>query len=968
MAGIKIGDLPPASLPLAGTEQVELQDDAGDSVRAAVDDVAASASGLDATFITVTANAVLPNERVLTEGTNISFVDTGPNGTLTINAAGLSFPLLAPDGSAAAPQYAFASDNQSGLFLNAGGELSLAADGIEIARAINGLNNQFAIALSGGSSVPDLTSLGDLDTGFRWPANNQTVWIGGGSRAWNFSTAKFFSQFSNGPALMNEVSSRTNPTVVPDHADENTGIGSGGGDELSIIAGGVEAIRVEEIASFITVTYFGTLIVPTGTAGAASVGFDSDPDTGYFSPVADAVAITTGGFEAVRWAELSSQVIQTNNNQVGLTASVTQTQAGGLVLLNSYNEVATVGTTGDALTAFAVVAGTRLTVINNGANNLQLFPAVGDDFGAGVDAAITIVAGDVGIFIGRDATNWDTLYNGTPTPSAGLSFPLLAPDGTAGAPSYSFSGETDLGMFRLAEDFLGFSVNGINRIVIDTSGITGPIGNSGKIVNVGATNTIPSIVAANGDTNTGLGWGGIDILTLVAGGVEIARAVQIVGSNQFIVAPGAIQNNLSAPDLGLGDGDTGIMQTVDDTLALVAGANQAVRYAEASAQIVQTNNNLTGLTASVTQTQAGGLALISSYNEVAIVATEGDALTAFAVEEGTRLIVINNGANGLQLFPAVGDNFGAGVDASVTIAANSTGVFLGRDSTNWDTLQNQSATGSVFQGLGTWRYRTEITSPPSTGQVRFNNADPTLATEMFLHETNDLGTDVNNFLNLLSAGSLFYIQDRSDAGNFFIVEISTNVDNGTDRTFGIANITLTGVEPNQNTRVLIVAVESGGTPPAANDVAQARRTTDLVLTTAFVDVTLDTTDVETDAAVLNHDLVTNTDNIIIGATGTYKIGYEVDIEGSTFTESTITVDGRVRLNDAGTGIAGSNALCGVFSDGSIIAEFMQNHLSQTFYANLTSGDFITLQLEKVEIGGVAVFTATRILLTAERCL
>jgi hypothetical protein len=151
-----------------------------------------------------------------------------------------------------------------------------------------------------------------------------------------------------------------------------------------------------------------------------------------------------------------------------------------------------------------------------------------------------------------------------------------------------------------------------------------------------------------------------------------------------------------------------------------------------------------------------------------------------------------------------------------------------------------------------------------------------------------------------------------------------------------------------------------------NDVAQARRTTDLELTTAFVDVTLDTTDVETDDAVVNHDLATNTDNIIVGVTGTYKITYGVDIETDTVNESTITAEARVRINDSGVGIPGSDALCGVFSDGSIPGDFMQNHLSQTFYVNLTASDFVTLQLEKVEISGSDDYFATRTLFTVER--
>lgn len=41
----------------------------------------------NATYLTLSLNGSLTSERVLTAGTGISFVDTGANGTLTINAS-----------------------------------------------------------------------------------------------------------------------------------------------------------------------------------------------------------------------------------------------------------------------------------------------------------------------------------------------------------------------------------------------------------------------------------------------------------------------------------------------------------------------------------------------------------------------------------------------------------------------------------------------------------------------------------------------------------------------------------------------------------------------------------------------------------------------------------------------------------------------------------------------------------------
>jgi len=43
-------------------------------------------------------------------------------------------------------------------------------------------------------------------------------------------------------------------------------------------------------------------------------------------------------------------------------------------------------------------AGMWLTVINNGANSMDVYPASGEDIGGGTDTAVSIAAGNVGKF------------------------------------------------------------------------------------------------------------------------------------------------------------------------------------------------------------------------------------------------------------------------------------------------------------------------------------------------------------------------------------------------------------------------------------------------------------------------------------------------------------------------------------------------------------------------------------------
>ena len=89
-----------------------------------------------------------------------------------------------------------------------------------------------------------------------------------------------------------------------------------------------------------------------------------------------------------------------------------------------------------------------------------------------------------------------------------------------------------------------------------------------------------------------------------------------------------------------------------------------------------------GITASTTQTQGQG-PLTKGVNEISTVANANDTVTLDSAGEGKSQLVINNGVNTLQVFPASGDDAGAGVDTAVTIAAGGSQRFTAYDDTNW---------------------------------------------------------------------------------------------------------------------------------------------------------------------------------------------------------------------------------------------------------------------------------------------
>ncbi len=70
----------------------------------------------------------------------------------------------------------------------------------------------------------------------------------------------FEANDANGPTILDEAASVTNPTLVPDRSDVDTGVGTEGADQLNLIAGGLSRMVMQ-------------------TGGIASLRSDTDTDT-----------------------------------------------------------------------------------------------------------------------------------------------------------------------------------------------------------------------------------------------------------------------------------------------------------------------------------------------------------------------------------------------------------------------------------------------------------------------------------------------------------------------------------------------------------------------------------------------------------------------------------------------------------------------------------------------------------------
>ena len=190
------------------------------------------------------------------------------------------------------------------------------------------------VTTSGNIITPDTTTAGlvnasgdsflyvDENSGGHWYAKSATGTMLFDANSFSFRTAAgtaFFDgsstgvQVSNaaGPAMMNEAATSTNPTLIPNQADPDTGMGWVSANIGALVAGGVEALRWT--TGQVTIT--GTL----ATSGSHTVGTNSSGNS--------ATIQSAGGFQFKLNGNTASQqgVVSWVNNSGITTGNIWQT-------------------------------------------------------------------------------------------------------------------------------------------------------------------------------------------------------------------------------------------------------------------------------------------------------------------------------------------------------------------------------------------------------------------------------------------------------------------------------------------------------------------------------------------------------------------------------------------------------------------------------------------------------------------
>jgi hypothetical protein len=83
----------------------------------------------------------------------------------------------------------------------------------------------------------------------------------------------------------------------------------------------------------------------------------------------------------------------------------------------------------------------------------------------------------------------------------------------------------------------------------------------------------------------------------------------------------------------------------------------------------------------------GGNVIATEFYEIAVCANPGDAVTLPTAVAGQLVIVVNNGAQSADVFPASGDKIdGGSANAAFSLASGANALLICQDGTDWDSL------------------------------------------------------------------------------------------------------------------------------------------------------------------------------------------------------------------------------------------------------------------------------------------
>lgn len=286
---------------------------------------------------------------------------------------------------------------------------------------------------------------------------------------------------------------------------------------------------------------------------------------------------------------------------------------------------------------------------------------------------------------------------------------ILFGAGSAALPSIAFSGDPDTGLYNLAADTIGFSAGGTARFAISTTSVSGTL----PYLQIDGSVSAPSYTFTD-DTDTGVYRAGANLLRFAAGGSDIVKLSTTFATFNF---PIFVQDGSnSAPAYSFeGDTNTGIYRPATDTVGIAAGGALKLTIDGSGVLVNQGQGRFQGGTAS-----APGVAFDTDLNtgfyrisaDAIGIATGGtDALTL-----NTNAAYFRSGSPTIPSVSFIADSntgiYSAGSDIAALVAG-------GVESAYWDNTTSADSTRLSVYSTAASTIRRIVTGAADSGGAGF---------------------------------------------------------------------------------------------------------------------------------------------------------------------------------------------------------------------------------------------------------
>ena len=321
----------------------------------------------------------------------------------------------------------------------------------------------------GSASSPSYSFNGDTDTGLHSSSANNIGISTGGVERLHIDSAGNLRLNSYTPGNLG-----SGYLVADSSGNISTSAGTGSGTFLPLSGG--------TMSGSIAISNSHDIFNGYGTESAPSYSFNGDRDSGLHSPASNVIAVSTGGSDRVRinsngtirfHAYSAGYLVTDSNGNISVSASgggsggsflplSGGTMTGGITLGNS-NDIFN-GYGSESAPSYSFNGDRDTGMYSTTSNFLNLVTGGSDRLSISSNGNIQFNSYSAG-YLKTDANGNITVDAGTGSgggSGGGSSNTISVLDGSASAPSISFAGDTDTGIYRNNTNSLGFTTSGGN--------------------------------------------------------------------------------------------------------------------------------------------------------------------------------------------------------------------------------------------------------------------------------------------------------------------------------------------------------------------------------------------------------------------------------------------------------------------------------------------------------------------------